>query len=511
MRYRAVKKEFLVSAFFVVRRPGGFVGGEGLGAVWEEWADTKGSGALVSRCSGGQSVRNGQGGQSVRKVAGAGTVFPWPFCPVLLARPVTGPPRPKRLGPASPWPASLPPLRQASQWPLASNSRATMSGQAGIEQAAAAGDAAPTAFGFVLPGSAGGDGQVAAPGGGQATHDQAFVVVDVTRAGQFPPPDGAAAEAVVGKSPAPGGAAAEPVGAVGPVHATLGAIPAAKAAAPAKPQAAPGQSPLTEGQGQEAPPQLQGPVVVPPPSQAAAAPPNAPPGQWQVAPAPGGSAWDKVFPAASAAAAAFESLSAAADIGSRGPPGSRTRSKSRGPGGGGGQFASARGSLPSGQSAAARQAAEAAEAPMSRLTAPGSAAWVSRLGQAGAPTGQPVGWSEFEASVQQAALSVQAVPVWPGPSIEADASTSLVMPRSVWNLRDHLGQLSREIHTLDGLLLASWFGQFDAPPLRRAMVTAIGNLLPFVQANRRNFVVFPIFSLCRLAQLMTSFGPSVRT
>ena len=85
--------------------------------------------------------------------------------------------------------------------------------------------------------------------------------------------------------------------------------------------------------------------------------------------------------------------------------------------------------------------------------------------------------------------------MWPGAALEADAQSPLVMPRAVWSLRDQLGQLGRELHMLDTLVVAAWFGQVDAPPVRRALVTAVGNILPVIQAHRLTDCFSSVFSV----------------
>ena len=225
-----------------------------------------------------------------------------------------------------------------------------------------------------------------------------------------------------------------------------------------------------------------------------AAPPTVPPGQrGPKAEVP--NAWDDWHPADAGSAGQSYSVAMASAKAEPAQAGSRVRSQSRRRAFGAARDAASRpGHLaaPGGGQAPPHVAGQAAADDLPRVVAPGGALWAARLAQAGAPSGQSIGWTEFERSLQDAAVAFgQAVPIWPGASVDAETTEELVRPRSVWCLRDHIAQLRRELGQVDALLVAAWFGQLDSPPLRRALVTAAGNLLPVVQAHR-----LKMFCLC---------------
>ena len=362
-----------------------------------------------------------------------------------------------------------------------------MSGQAGVSKSVAAddgqaGQSPPTAFGFAVPGG----GAVQAPtqgqaGGGQPGQFAGTVAIDLSPAGEFDPL-GQPGQAGQSPTPTPQPAAPSPTPTPPgpePVHAVLPAIGAVLA----KPggSAGPGGS----GEAVVAGPVGAGGTAVPAasPGGQAAAPPTVPPGQW--APPAAGPVGNQVSPddAGQVLVKTGSARAAAGDAGRR----VRSQSRPR-------VFVSARGQAlgpgPSaapggdgGQAPPPRDGQSDADPP--RVVAPGGAAWADRLAQAGAPVGQSMGWREFERSVQDAAMAIgQSVPICPGPAVEAGTAEDLVRPRSVWTLRDHIGQLQRELGQVDALLVAGWFGQMDSPPLRRGLITAAGNLLPVLQAHR---------------------------
>ena len=357
-----------------------------------------------------------------------------------------------------------------------------MSGQAGIAKSVAGEEGqqagqAPTAFGFAVPGGVAGQ----APPAGQAGQaDQTeVVVVDLAPAGEFEQvgqsakagqEEGATVSEPAGQSPTP----PEPVHAVLPAIAPVAAGPGGSAkpvgVAQAGGAAGPAASPIQQPPGQSSQP------------VGTAASPTVPPGQWlPTAGVP--TVGDQVLPqdAGQVLVGTASARAAPAQAGSRVRSKSRTRAfgSARDQASGPGPSAAPGG----GQAPPPRDGQSDADPP--RLVAPGGALWAARLAEAGAPVGQSMGWAEFERSVQAAAMGLgQSVPIWPGPAVEAGTTEDLVRPRSVWTLRDHIGQLQRELGQVDALLVAGWFGQMDSPPLRRGLVTAAGNLLPVVQAHR---------------------------
>ena len=52
-----------------------------------------------------------------------------------------------------------------------------------------------------------------------------------------------------------------------------------------------------------------------------------------------------------------------------------------------------------------------------------------------------------------------------GPAFQAVATEELISGRTVWNLRDHIGQLRRELAHLDSPFLAAFFGHVAFPAL----------------------------------------------
>ena len=131
---------------------------------------------------------------------------------------------------------------------------------------------------------------------------------------------------------------------------------------------------------------------------------------------------------------------------------------------------------------------------------PGSLLWRERLEQAGAPvgSGQSSTARHFENGLLRVSDRLGRPPVFPGVSTEATAADQVVPGVVVWNLRDHIGQLTRELAQLDAALVAGFFGQMASPPLRRALVTVVGNLRPVIQEPPHVWVRFlqrfPVFS-----------------
>ena len=68
-----------------------------------------------------------------------------------------------------------------------------------------------------------------------------------------------------------------------------------------------------------------------------------------------------------------------------------------------------------------------------------------------------------------------------GQAIRASDTESMISGRLIYNLRDHIGQVQRELGQLDALLMAAFYGQARMPALRRALHTVSLAVRPVLQ------------------------------
>ena len=115
------------------------------------------------------------------------------------------------------------------------------------------------------------------------------------------------------------------------------------------------------------------------------------------------------------------------------------------------------------------------------LPLPGSAMWRQRQEEAGAPSqGYFVDLNFLESFLVDRSAAMGAPP-HRGQALVANDLEPLVSGRLVYNLRDHIGQLQRELGQVDALLMAAFYGQARMPALRRALHTVSLLLRPVLQ------------------------------
>ena len=325
-------------------------------------------------------------------------------------------------------PAALPPP------PKASSTQAAAS-PAAVGQAAPAPQAAGPQDGQAAPAAGPQAGKAAQPAGGQAP-------------GQATGQAGQAASAPTLKAPPPGQAYAHPQG-----------TPGQSAAPP------PGQSAGTPPPGQSA--GTPSPPAPPPTATPVGQAGGTQPGPGRQAGGQGGAR------ARSRSAPAQPHASTAAQVLGGGGGGSYGQAG----GGGGARFIPPYGQAPVTGAGWAQTGAD------TELALPGGAMWRQRQEQAGAPgQGYQVNLEYFENFlVDRSAARPNADFPHRGQALHASDDEPLISGRLVYNLRDHIGQLQRELGHLDAMLLSAFYGQARMPALRRALHTVSLALRPVLQ------------------------------